>query len=387
MIPQDGAEQGWVMDLTGLPRELNRVGSPSLLFDADAIERNLDRMLDIVGGDAGLLRPHMKTHKCGEILKRQVSRGIESVKCATIAEAELAARSGAKDILLSYPLVGANAERFTRLARMFPDLKIATIADSPEGVLGLATHSSAEHPTPLFLDLDCGMHRTGIGASEAAVDLVQSIVENEALTFAGIHAYDGHIHDASLDARKAAFADAMEVLDELVNRLESEGIEIPLIVSGGSPTFALHAEAAKHSPRPRQASPGTPLLWDAGYGTHYPDLAFDPAAFLLTRVVSHPGENTICVDLGNKAVSAENPIEYRVRFPALPVQKFVGQSEEHLVLEIEDRSRFPVGTEIIGVPYHVCPTVALYQRAVIVRDGKCTDEEWEIEARDRRLTV
>ena len=387
MIPQQGSEQGWLMDPSGLPRGLNRVGSPALLFDVDAIERNLDRMLEIVGGDPALLRPHMKTHKCGEVLKRQVARGIESVKCATIAEAELAARSGVKDILLSYPVVGPNAERLTRLARMFPDLRVSTIADSPEGVLGLATHSSAGNPTPLFLDLDCGMHRTGIGETEAAVDLVRSIVENDALTFAGIHAYDGHIHNASLDARKAAFAAAMDALEEIVNRIESEEIEIPLIVSGGSPTFALHAEAAKASPRPRQASPGTTLLWDAGYGTHYPDLAFDPAAFLLTRVVSHPGENTICIDLGNKAVSAENPIENRVRFPAMPVEKFVGQSEEHLVLEVVDRGAFPIGAKIIGVPYHVCPSVALYQRAVVVRDGECTEEEWEIEARDRRLSV
>src|SRR5210317_1387929 len=102
MIPQQGTEQGWVMDPSGLPRGLDRVGSPALLFDVDAIERNLDRMLEIVGGDPALLRPHMKTHKCGEVLKRQVARGIESVKCATIAEAELAARSGVKDILLSY---------------------------------------------------------------------------------------------------------------------------------------------------------------------------------------------------------------------------------------------------------------------------------------------
>jgi D-serine deaminase-like pyridoxal phosphate-dependent protein len=103
--------------------------------------------------------------------------------------------------------------------------------------------------------------------------------------------------------------------------------------------------------------------------------------------VSHPGENTICLDLGNKAVSAENPIENRVRFPALPVEKFIGQSEEHLVLEVADRSAFPIGAKIIGVPYHVCPSVALYQRAVVVRDGECTEEEWEIEARDRRLIV
>jgi D-serine deaminase-like pyridoxal phosphate-dependent protein len=374
-------------DPTGLYEGLNRVPSPSLLFDAEAIDRNIQRMIDIVGGRTELLRPHMKTHKCAEILKLQLEAGITRIKCATIAEAELAAMSGVTDVLLSYPLVGPNAERFAALGKAYPDTAFATIADSPEGVLSLASFASPEHPARLFLDLDCGMHRTGIGATEAAVDLVKQIQQNDSLEFAGVHAYDGHIHDAGIEARRTAFAGAMEVLGELLQRLDTEKIEVPLIVSGGSPTFALHAEKAMSADRAWQCSPGTTLLWDAGYGSHYPDLAFDPAAFLLARVVSHPGETTICIDLGNKAVSAENPIENRVRFPGVPVVRFVGQSEEHLVIEILDREKYPVGTVLLGIPYHVCPSVALYQRARILRSGAVTEQEWEIAARDRRLTV
>ena len=130
------------------------------------------------------------------------------------------------------------------------------------------------------------------------------------------------------------------------------------------------------------------MLWDSGYGEHYPDLAFDPAAFLLTRVVSHPGPgNFVCLELGHKAVSAENPIENRVRFPGLDVVRFVSQSEEHLVVELSDRSSAPVGLDVIGVPYHVCPSVALHQQATVVRNGQATDEIWKIAARDRILSV
>ncbi len=366
---------------------IQSLASPSLLFDVDAIERNIDRMLELAGGDPDLLRPHIKTHKCEEILKLQSERGITRVKCATIAEAELAARAGVPDILVSYPLVGPNAARLAELMRKRPELHFSCLVDSTRGLEDLAA-AADDIPIRAYLDLDCGMHRTGIESGPAAVELVSELIRNPRLEFEGIHAYDGHIHDASIEARQSAFEAAMSELDAFLALLEKEGIEVPRIASGGSPTFALHANRATASDREWQCSPGTTLLWDAGYGEHYPDLAFDPAALLLTRIVSHPGpDNLVTLDIGHKAVSGENPIGNRVRLPGLDVLEFVSQSEEHLVVALANRDLAPVGTEVIGIPYHVCPTVALYQRAQVVSDGNITGETWEIAARDRRLTI
>jgi len=364
---------------------LESVPSPALLFDADAIRRNLDLMLRIVGDDHAKLRPHIKTHKCGEILDIQHGLGIRQVKAATIAEAELSARSGMTDVLISYPLVGPNVTRLFQLIDSYPDTQFSCLVDCKEA-LGAFVRTGHE-PIHLFVDLDCGMHRTGIGPGPEVVELVRAIVANPALRFAGLHAYDGHIHDAAIEARTIQFGAAMAIVEETLAAIEAEVGLVPLLVAGGSPTFGLHAACTLSEPRPRQCSPGTTVLWDCGYGSLYPDLPFEPAALLLTRVVSHPGEGRICLDLGHKAVAPENPITRRVEFPAIPDAEFLSQSEEHLVLGVKDPSAWPVGMELVGIPKHVCPTVALHQEARIIRDGAITGESWRIAARDRRITI
>ena len=379
---------------------LETTASPALLFDADAINRNLALMLKIVGGDPSRLRPHIKTHKCREILTLQLALGITQVKCATIAEAELSAIAGVPDVLISYPLVGPNVDRFFQLIAAYPATKFSTLVDCERALEAFVRTANA--PVSLFIDLDCGMHRTGISPGADALNLVRTLVANPALHFAGVHAYDGHIHDAPLEARREQFDTAMAILNGFVELVEDSVAPVPLVVAGGSPTFALHAAQAAISPRPRQCSPGTTVLWDTGYGGYYDDLTFEPAAFLLTRVVSHPGgdhpggdhpggdrpgEGRLCVDLGHKAVAAENLIGRRVRFPAIPDARFVSQSEEHLVLEGVDPSAWPVGTPLIGIPIHVCPTVALHQEARIIRGNSITSEKWDIAARNRRITI
>ncbi len=370
--------------------KLESVPSPALLFDADAIRRNLDLMLRIVGGDHAKLRPHIKTHKCGEILEIQHGLGIRQVKAATIAEAELSARSGMTDVLISYPLVGPNVTRLFQLIDTYKETRFSALVDCEEA-LGAFVRTGHE-PIHLFVDLDCGMHRTGIGPGPGVVELVRAIVANPALRFAGLHAYDGHIHDAAIEARTAQFEAAMAIVDETLAAIEAEVGLVPLLVAGGSPTFGLHAARCATDSRPRQCSPGTTVLWDCGYGNIYPDLPFEPAALLLTRVVSHPGadvpgEGRLCVDLGHKAVAAERPLATRVFFPAIPDAEFLSQSEEHLVLGVKHPAAWPVGTELVGIPKHVCPTVALHQEARIIRDGNVTDEAWSIGARDRRITI
>ena len=366
------------------PTGLANLPSPALIFDVDAIERNLKEMIAQVGGDASRLRPHIKTHKCREILKWQLRLGISSVKCATIAEAELAADSGVPDVLIAYPLIGQNALRLHQLARAFPETKFATVVDSARGIEDL---SSGPESLSVYIDLNCGMSRTGTRPGPELIQLARSVSETPNLTFVGSHAYDGHIHDAEVTDRLRAFTAAMKELETSLTDFATAGIEVPAIVSGGSPTLIMHSASAMPTTIPWQCSPGTTVLWDAGYGNAFTDLDFEPAAFLLTRVVSRPSDSLACLDLGHKAVSAENPIDNRVRFADHPGLVFRSQSEEHLVVEVEENSTLSVGTELIGVPWHVCPTVALYDEAWIVRNGEVTGETWAIEARRRRLSV
>jgi len=364
-------------------RGIESLASPSLLFDEEAILWNLDRMVEIVHGDTSRLRPHAKTHKCAEILALQLERGITRSKCATLSECALAARTGVPDILLSFPAIGPAAKQLFELSQAFPETQFSTLIDSEEGYIGL--EELGESGLSVYLDLDVGMSRTGIPPGEKAITLIQRILDSPHLNWAGIHAYDGHIHEADLGERRRAFEELMAALFRFLEDLDAHQIVVPNLVSGGSPTFAMHAELALASDRSWECSPGTPLLWDAGYEDHYPELGFRPAAFLLTRVVSHPGEDLACLDLGHKAVSGENPIQNRVRFPDLSEHEFVSQSEEHLVLRFPFGMRPPIGMEVYGIPYHVCPTVALHEEAHLLREHRVSEVTWKIAARNRKL--
>lgn len=355
------------------------VASPALLIFEERVESNLRRMIEIVG-DPARLRPHVKTHKLGPLVERQLALGINKFKCATIAEAEMCAQAGAPDVLLAMPTVGPNVARLCKLAKKYPATQFSTLIDDVGAMqaLGMAAVKAGQ-PLDVFLDLDCGQNRTGIKPGNEALDLYRQATATAGLKVAGLHAYDGHIHEADLTKRRAMYEAAMAPVLAFRQQLESAGLRVPVLVAGGTPTFPFHAE---HNDR--QCSPGTTVLWDFGYADKHVDLPFLPAALLLARVISKPGANRLCLDLGHKSVAAENP-HPRVRFIELPDAPAVSQSEEHLVIETPRAAEFSVGDALHGIPRHVCPTVALYNEATVVRGGAAVGT-WAI-ARARRLSV
>ncbi|WP_315815303.1 hypothetical protein [Paraflavitalea speifideaquila] len=134
-----------------------------------------------------------------------------------------------------------------------------------------------------------------------------------------------------------------------------------------------------------ECSPGTFVFWDRGYKLQMPEMAFDYAALVITRVISVIDAQTICVDLGHKSVAAESPFP-RVYFVNAPDATPIGQSEEHLVLKVPDAAAYTIGDVLYGVPMHICPTVALYERALVVKDHLAV-EEWKVVARDRKINI
>jgi len=356
------------------------IPSPALLIFPERIEKNLRHMIEIAGSTERL-RPHLKTHKMAEVTRMQIAAGIDKFKCATIAEAEMGANCGAKEILLAYPCVGPRTKQLRQLAERFPEVHFSTLADCSAHLDILSeTFAGAKKPCEVFVDLDCGMGRTGIKAGAEALELYHSLVHAPNLTPAGLHAYDGHLHDADLETRRQKREDAMEPVHRLRNDLEAADLTVPCLIAGGSPTFALHAldEAVD------ECSPGTTLLWDYGYSDAFPDLPFQHAAVLLARVSSKPDSNRICLDLGHKAVASEKPLP--VRFLEEPEAIIISHSEEHLVLEVPRAENYEVGDRFHGLPRHVCPTVALYDEAQVASEGKLNGT-WKVTARKRATHV
>jgi D-serine deaminase-like pyridoxal phosphate-dependent protein len=374
------------MDALYVLRDAGSILTPSLLFYKDIIRRNLERAIGMVGGDPSRLRPHAKTHKTAEIIRLCLEAGVTKHKVATLAEAELLARAGAPDVLIAYPLVGPNCGRLARLIAAYPQTRFSVLADSPEGVRALSDAlAAAGRRVEVLLDVDVGMHRTGIAPGPAAVALYEQIATSPGLTAGGIHVYDGHNSQESPAERAAAVTALVGPVLELRRTLEGKGLPVPRLVAGGTPTFPMWA--ARSDIPGLECSPGTLILSDHNTRSRFPDLAgFQPAAILLTRVISKPTPRRLTLDLGYKAVASDPPAGKRLAILNVPDYEAVLQSEEHLCVETPHAEQFAPGDVVYAVPAHVCPTCALHRHVYVIEDGRVT-ATWDVAGRDRVLTV
>ena len=363
--------------------ESEELDTPALIVFPDRVRANIRNAIALVGYPARL-RPHVKTHKSPQVTRLMLAEGIRQFKCATIAEAEMLALEGAPDVLLAYQPIGPKAARLAKLIRTYSGTQFSCLIDNEDAAADMAAHfAAAGLNVPVWLDINVGMDRTGIAPGPEALKLYHTAVRLKGIAPEGLHAYDGHIRESDpvLRAQQcdAAFAGVLGLREAIA---EETGTEQIAIIAGGSPTFPIHAKRGPDI----QCSPGTFVYWDKGYGDQFPDQPFEPAALVVTRVISLRGETRLCLDLGHKSIGAENELTKRVSFLNGPELRPVGQSEEHLVVEAGKGHAFRIGAVFYGVPYHVCPTIALYDRAFTVEEGRITGE-WRNIARDRKITI
>jgi D-serine deaminase-like pyridoxal phosphate-dependent protein len=359
-------------------KNIDTIDSPALLLYKERIKQNIDHAIAMIK-DVNHLRPHVKTNKTAEVCAMMMDAGISKFKCASIAEAEMLAMLHAKDVLLAYQPVGPKAKRLLALLEKYPHTTFSCVTDNRETAKALSNLFSAANKTiNVFIDLNTGMNRSGIKTADA-FSLAQQLINLPGIQFKGLHAYDGHLRDTDIEQRQQKSNAAFDAVLALANKIEEELNQPVTIVAGGSPTFPTHLK------RNVECSPGTFVYWDWGYKHQVPDEPFDYAALVLTRVISIVDEQTITTDLGHKSVAAENPFP-RVHFLNAPDATPFSQSEEHLVLKVADSSAFKVGDVLYGVPVHICPTVALYEKAVVVENNEAVTN-WKVVARDRQITI
>jgi len=357
-------------------KNIKELDSPALVVFPERVKHNIQLAIDMIS-DVDRLRPHIKTNKSPDVAKLMLGAGITKFKCATIAEAEMLAQCDAPDVLLAYQPLGPKLNRFISLIKKYPSTKFSCLTDNISAANEQALAFSAENITvPIYFDLNVGMNRTGIAPDENAVALFDHCKSLKGISVIGLHAYDGHIREVDFEAKKKKCDEAFALVEKL-----NEKLKLSTIIMGGSPAFSVHCKR-----KDIECSPGTFVYWDKGYTDLCPEQKFLPAIVLVTRVISLPSPNKICTDLGHKSVAAENEITRRVFFLNAEGLKPVGQSEEHLVLETNEGHPYKVGDVFYGLPYHVCPTVALYERVFTIENGKVTGE-WKTVSRDRKLTV
>jgi len=357
-------------------KNINELDSPALVVFPERVKHNIQLAIDMIG-DVDRLRPHIKTNKSPDVARLLLNAGIKKFKCATIAEAEMLAQCNAPDVLLAYQPLGPKLARFISLSKKYSAIKFSCLTDNVAAANEQALAFKANDlNVSVFIDLNVGMNRTGISPNGKAIELADFCASLKGISLAGLHAYDGHIRDVDFETKKQKCDEAFASVEKL-----NEELKLATIVMGGSPAFSVHCKRKNI-----ECSPGTFVYWDKGYADLCPEQKFLPAAVLVTRVISLPTSNKICTDLGHKSVAAENEIARRVFFLNAEGLKPVGQSEEHLVLETNEGHSYKVGDIFYGLPYHVCPTVALYERVVTIEKGQIRGE-WKNVARDRKITI
>ena len=303
--------------------------SPGLVVFKELLMANLQEIVRI-SGDVSNLRPHCKTHKMPAIIDIMQGMGIRMHKCATLAEGEMLAASGADDILIAYQLVGPNVQKLVQLIDKFSQVRFAVLIDHPVVLDQLSQAMEAAGQTVgVWLDVDSGMGRTGIQVGDKAVELYQMICSSPGVRPAGLHWYDGHHRQSDRQEREDAIRAAWLPLIDLRDRLLMQGFSVPGISAAGTGSFPVLADFGEPN---LQLTPGTTTLYDIGYMQQFPDLNLRPAAGVLTRVVSCNRPGFLTLDCGHKSISPDQPAGNRVFFPDLPDATERAHTEEHLSL-------------------------------------------------------
>ncbi|MEJ1221859.1 D-TA family PLP-dependent enzyme [Sediminicola sp. 1XM1-17] len=360
---------------------VEEVDSPSLALYKEHLLFNIQKMKEMVGNDISRLMPHVKTNKMPKVMAQMITAGITSFKASTIAEAEMAAQEGAKAILLAHQLVGPKIARFTSLIGHFPDTVFSTIIDNVASAKHLNDIALLNNlHIGVYIDINNGMDRSGIELGSGLEHLISEMINFKNLKFCGFHVYDGHLRESDFQKRKEQIEKGLQDINTLYVQLKKDHPNLQLIC-GGTPSFTAHLLEES-----RICSPGTCVLWDWGYGDKMGEQEFKYAAILVTRVISKPTKGIVTVDLGHKGLAAENPIQHRVRFLNLSDYDLLSQSEEHGVLRVRDWESIEVGDVFYGVPYHICPTINLYDEVSVIEDRKKV-ATWQITARKRKINI
>jgi D-serine deaminase-like pyridoxal phosphate-dependent protein len=359
------------------------LSTPSLLIYTEMIEANITAALGMMNGDANRWRPHLKTAKLGYTMRRLVARGIKTAKCATTLELVAALESGMEDVLVAFPLMGPNAARVREIATAHPERRISTLVESVDQI-----EEWRRSAVGVFVDLNPGMDRTGMAEDDfEEVGKFIDQVQKAGLRFCGLHHYDGQIHNADPSAAAAAAREGYSRLMELIAYLKRRGIEVREVITSGTPAMphALNFAPFGEGEFVHRVSPGTIVYNDRGSLQELPGYGFQPAALVLSTVVSRPREGRVTCDAGHKAVSAD---------AGVPTCEVLGRagliglkpSEEHLPIEVRSGETPARGELLYLLPAHVCPTVNNFDKAVLVRGGK-VEEVVPVTARGREVFV
>jgi D-serine deaminase-like pyridoxal phosphate-dependent protein len=357
------------------PTAIPELQTPALVIDLDAMERNLRQMADFFANLPCKLRPHVKTHKCATIARRQIELGAIGITCAKLGEAEVMADGGIRDLLIANQVVGT--AKMQRLAQLAGRCELTVAIDDLDNARAIAQAArEAGSTVGVLIEVDTGMGRCGVPPEPATVVRhARELRELDGLRFRGLMGYEGHavlIDDP--EERRARAKAAVHLLLECVEEVRRAGIAVEIVSGGGTGTYDITSQFEGVT----EIQAGSYVFMDARYCRVKPEL--ENALFLAATVISRPRPDRVILDAGMKAITHEFGLPVVVGPAGLEV---VGLSEEHTrcVAKAGECELRP-GDQVWLLPTHCCTTVNLHDRYWCVREGTLVGT-WDIEARGK----
>jgi len=359
------------------------IATPCLILDLDALERNVAKMGEFARSKGMRHRSHGKMHKSVDVQKlQQEMGGACGVCCQKVSEAEVFARGGITDILVSNQVT--QPRKIARLANL-PKLGARTICCVDDlGNVSDLSNGAVEAGTEIecLVEIDCGAGRCGVTTTDKVVELAKAIDAADGLKFSGLQAYQGAMqHLDSYEERKAKTQVAIDMVKDAVAALNDEGLECDIVGGGGTGSYYFESASGVFN----ELQCGSYAFMDADYGrildadgNRIDKGEWENALFILTSVMSHAKADKAIVDAGLKAQSVDSGL------PTIYGRddvEYVKCSDEHGVV-MDPQGVLKINDKLRLVPGHCDPTCNVHDFYVGVRGGK-VETLWPVSARGK----
>lgn len=330
--------------------------TPAVVVDLDVVERNIARLQQACDRAGVGNRPHIKTHKSPQLARLQLAAGAIGLTCQKLAEAEVMADAGARDLLISYNVLGAAKQ--SRLRALAARVRLTVCCDSAQVADGYAQALSGQvQAMGVLVECDTGRHRCGVTSPEAAVDLARHVAGHPELRFEGFLMYPP---EGDLGGTQA-------FLDRARAGCERLGLAVRTVSSGGTPGWRNVSQVGETEYRA-----GTSIYNDRQMVRLNAATLEDCALWVYATVVSHPEPGRVMLDAGSKTLTSDlagfEDYGWMVDFPQARIYKL---AEEHAFVDVSHCNRVPQVGEVVRVlPNHVCPVSNLVDRVLAVRGGR-----------------
>lgn len=367
---------------------LASLSTPAAVLDLKRMQHNIDTMQSRMNALGVKLRPHVKTSKCVDVVRRQIAAGASGVTVSTLKEAEQFFAAGVRDILYAVGVVAVKLPQAQALRDKGCDLKvIVDNLEAAQAIVGFGREH--QHVFEVWLEVDTDGHRAGLKPDSDELIAVGRTLHEGGMTLGGVMTHAGASYELNTPEALAAMAEQERSrCVRAAERLRAAGLPCANVSVGSTPT----ALSAKHLEGVTEVRAGVYIFHDlvmTNIGVARMD---DVALSVLTTVIGHQKEKGwALVDAGWMAMSRDRGTQRQTHdygygqvcdVEGVPVDGYIveGANQEHGIIarvggaDSDIARRFPVGTQLRILPNHACATAAQFAEYVALdaTDGAVT---------------